>query len=359
VSRRVAVPVLLAALFAATTALNGWYHDQRAGRARAHRHAGDVQTAHGQLERGVEEYRAALLLERDDPESKRALALALLRLGRLSEAESHLIDLLRRDPVSGPLNLGLARIHSQRGADGEARRLYQRAIYGEWTDVVGGRMDARFELAEYLQAHGTRDDMLAELLRLKAELPEDATAAARRLAGLLLQAAAPDHAIDVLRPAVATNPRDVELLAALAEAYVRTGQSADARRMLRRAVAIDPDRLELRERLQVIDRALTLDPTLPNLRLTTRARRARDLLSQVHELTAACAATPAAGAARRAAQQRLQRRRAPTVETAEDDLAAASQLWDAAGDCRAPGPDAQAVSQVIERLRAVSEDPPP
>lgn len=360
-SRRVAAPViLLVALCAATAVLNGWYHAERAARARAHHQAGDLYATRGRLELAVDEYRAALLLERDDVASERDLALALLRLDRLPEAESYLIDLLRRDPVNGPLNLGLARIRSRRGADVEARRLYQRAIYGEWTGAApDGRMTARFELAEYLQARRRRDETLAELLRLKAELPDDALAAARRLADLLLDAAAPDHAIDVLSGAVERNPRDVDLLAALADAHVRAGQLADARRTLRRALSIDDDREDLRERLQVADRAFTLDPTLPNLRLTTRARRARELLSQVHALTEACSPASGADAARQTAQQRLRRRGAQTVEVAEDDLAAASRLWEAAADCRAGGPDAEAVSQVIERLRTQAEDSRP
>jgi hypothetical protein len=48
-------------------------------------------------------------------------------------------------------------------------------LTAEWTDVVEGRMDVRFELAVYLQAHGRRADMPSELLRLKTELPDDAT----------------------------------------------------------------------------------------------------------------------------------------------------------------------------------------
>jgi hypothetical protein len=175
----------------------------------------------------------------------------------------------------------------------------------------------------------------------------------------LLEARAPEHAIDVLAGVIDTSSRDAGLLAALAEAQIQAGRSADARRTLRRALAADPERTDLRERLQVVDRAFTLDPTLPNLRLTTRARRARELLAEVLTLTAACNDRSPAAAARRTAEQRLQRRRAATVEVAEDDLAAASNLWDAAVACRASGPDAQAVSHVVERLRTAAEDPQP
>jgi tetratricopeptide (TPR) repeat protein len=201
------VLVSLAALFAATTALSGWYHGERARRARAHITAGHAYVDAGCRALAVEEYRAALLLERGDFEAERALALTLLELGELPESAAYLTDLLQREPASGPLNLGMARVQSAAGASTEARRLYQRAIYGEWPDEPSaGRITARFELADYLLAHGAREEVLAELLRLKAEVGADDLASHFRLAALLLRAAAPDVAADVLMTAAEGHP---------------------------------------------------------------------------------------------------------------------------------------------------------
>jgi hypothetical protein len=47
------------------------------------------------------------------------------------------------------------------------------------------------------------------------------------------------------------------------------------------------------------------------------------------------------------------------MEVAEDHLAIAAALWSAAAACRASGPHAQSVSQVIDRVRATAEDPQP
>jgi hypothetical protein len=82
------------------------------------------------------------------------------------------------------------------------------------------------------------------------------------------------------------------------------------------------------------------------------------LLAEVVVLTSACDGTPAAARERRTAQQHLQRR-ALTMDVSEDNLAAAAALWSAAAPCRASGPQAQSVSQVIDRVRATAEDPQP
>jgi Flp pilus assembly protein TadD len=356
----VAVLAALAALFVSTTAVARWYHQERAARARAHIEAGAARAADGQLLRSAEEFRAALLLERGDPAAERALALTLYDLGRLAESESYLLVLLERDPVSGPLNLALARIRAA-SADPDARRLYQRAIYGEWPEGAGTpRLQARFELAGYLRTQATREELLAELLRLKADVPPADVAGTRRLAALFLTAGDAGQAVDVLRLARQESPRDVALLGELAAAELQAGQPADARRTLRQALAAAPERDDLRERLQIVDRVLTLDPTLPNLRLTTRARRARALLAAVVERTAACAAAGGATAAMRARAGTRVTRRAPlTADAAEEDLALAVELWTGADRCRSGGPEGAAVAEVVERLRTVSEDPQP
>lgn len=353
------VIVSLAALFSGAVVLTSWYHSERAARARAHVSAARAYAQRDQLPRAVEEYRAALLLERGDREAAHALALTLLELGRVAEAESYLTDLLQQEPVSAPLNLGLARIRSAGGADDEARRLYQRAIYGEWPDgQPEGRVEVRFELARYLLSHGTREDVLSELLRLKAELTPEEIPDERRLANLLLLVDAPDVAADVLAAVVETQPRDVELLSELAEAQAQAGRPADARLTLRRVLAIDPARDQVRERLAVLERVLALDPTLPDLRITTRMRRARQLLDAVVDESAACEQLPLVGDVRRMAQRRLRRRAPSTSDAAEEDLAISAQLWAAAAACRSAGGEAEAVSRVIERVQGSLEDSP-
>ena len=104
----------------------------------------------------------------------------MVALGHLGEGESYLRDLLRKDPTDGPLNRALARIHVARGRDAAARAAYQRAINGEWPgDGVTGRIETHFEFIDYLTRIGAAEDVLPELMQLRAELPPGHIAAAR------------------------------------------------------------------------------------------------------------------------------------------------------------------------------------
>jgi tetratricopeptide (TPR) repeat protein len=353
------VVAMLAVLFAATVLLGSIHQQVRNARTESHRRHGRTLAAQNQLAAAAEEYRAALSLEPDEPHARRALALTLLSLDRLSEAESYLRDLLKEAPTDGALHRALARIHAARGRETDARAAYQRAIYGEWPPDGTERIDTRFELIEYLARLNAREEVLAELVRLKAELPPARTAAARRVADLLVAAGAPDLALDTLGAAAMTAPKDVELLAHLSDVQADRGRYDEARATLRHALALDPARRELAGRLTVIDRVLALDPTLPRLRLVTRTRRARLVLAAVVEHTRACSPdVPATGDdARRRAATRLRRPARADAEAAEQDLALAARLWTAAPACHDSGPEGRAIAQVLQRIEAASELP--
>lgn len=243
-----------------------------------------------------------------------------------------------------------------RGHDPAARTAYQRAIYGDWPgDGVAERNSTRFEFIDYLTRIGAPDEVLPELLRLRAELPSGRTAAARRAADLLVERGADDLAIETLRTAVLTAPRDVELLAHLADLQSSAGLVHDARSTLRSAVAIEPGRSDLGERLHIVNRILALDPTLPRLGLVTRTRRARLLLGQVVEGTRACDDDPQVKALRAEARPRIRARVRADAEAAEEDLAVAARLWAAAPACHASSLDARALGQVLQRITAAAE----
>lgn len=350
------VVAALVLLSAATVSLRSVHEHAREERIQQHVDRGHQAIAGDRLAAAADEFRAALTLDRDDVASGRALALTLLSLGRIEESESHLRELLRDNPTDGPLNRGLARVHVLGGRDAAARTAYQRAIYGEWPgDGVAERNATRFEFIEYLTKIGARDEVLPELLRLRAELPSGQTAAARRAANLLVEFGASDLAIETLRTTALTAPRDVELLAHLAELQADAGLVQDARGTLRMAVAIEPSRSDLGERLHIVNRILALDPTLPRLGLVTRTRRARLLLAQVVEGTQACDGDPAVKALRDSARQRLRVRARADAEAAEEDLKLAAGLWAAAPACQASSVDARAIGQVLQRVTAAAE----
>jgi tetratricopeptide (TPR) repeat protein len=344
-----AAAALLASL---TVLLQSLHASAKHDRVSTHVARAQAAASMGDLERGVAEYRAALQLDRTSVEARRALALALVELGRLGEGESYLSDLLRDDPINGLLNRGLARIHVRRDRVDAARTAYHRAIYGEWPgELSKERIETRFEFIEFLTKHEAREEVLAELVRLRAELPSGQTAAVRRTADLLAAQGAGGLAIDMLRTAAVSAPKDIDLLAHLADVEIEHGRPTDARATLRRALALDRTP-ELTERLALVERVLEIDPTLPGLRLVTRTRRARLVLSAVQQQTEACATEPTVAALRTEAAQRLRRRATADAEDAEAELALAARLWAASPNCHADTPAARALTQVLNRVTA-------
>lgn len=344
------------ALLAGTTALLASVHERlRVSRLSKHLQQAEALAAARNLDGSITEYHAALALERDNDAARRGLALTLLSLERWSEAESYLRDLLREEPTDGVLNRALARIQAGRGEQGEARRAYQRAIHGQWAAApVDDRIATRFELIEYLRRIAEREEVVAELLTLKAELPPGQIAAARRVASLLAESGEIAPAVDVLSASLATAPRDTELLVHLATLQANAGRMLEARSTLRRASALEPRRVDIAERLAILNHVLALDPTLAGLRLATRVNRARLLLAEVLEQTRACEEDYVSDVAReRTNAERRMRRRAPiTAETADQEIALAARLWKAAPACQGSTAEAHAITQVLQRVES-------
>ena len=352
----VVIVVGLALLAVGTGFLKSVHAHVRDDRLRGHLTRGVAYAASGDLERAAAEYRAALQLRRDDPAAGRALALTLLELGQLPEADSYLRDLVRRDPTDGPLNRGLARIHVARGRDAAARAAYRRAISGEWPgDGIAAKIETRFEFIDYLVRIGAQQEVLPELLQLRAQLPPRHVAAARRTAQMLADRGALDLAIETLGTPAMTAPRDVDLLAQLGELQSRAGRLAEARATLARAAGID-SRRDILDRLAVVDRVLAMDPTLPRLRLVARTARARLVLDAVIAQTNGCPNESAELALmRREAAGRVRRPIGSDAERAEAELALAERIWTTASACSRASADARALTQILERVAASSE----
>lgn len=357
----IVVIVTAGALFSVTTMLARAWEEAKATRASAHLESGHRLASGGHLDGAIEQYRAALEYDRDNLQASRALALALLDTGRLAEAETYLGTLLQQQPTDGLMNRGMARIAAARGNADLARAHYQRAVYGQWpVESSAARIDTRFELHDYLRRQGAREEALAELIRLKAEVPAGVTPVQRRLASLLAEAGAIDEAIGTLQAASAAAPRDVELMAQLARVQVQAGLTRAARATLRRALDIAPRREDLRDQAVVVEQVLALDPTLPRLGLVTRIRRARGVLVAAVAHSRGCTddEAPGAVALRKEAETRLRRRAATDAEAAEGELALAARLWSAAETCRASTPEARALTEILARV-AVEPDPQP
>jgi hypothetical protein len=171
----------------------------------------------------------------------------------------------------------------------------------------------------------------------------------RRLAAALAEYGAEGLAIQTLTSAAASAPKDAPLLAQLAALQLQQHQPGAARTTLRRARTIDRDDEAIAGELQMTERILELDPTLEGLRLVTRTRRARLVLTAVLEEVGPCAEEAAVAPDVAEARRQLRRRTRASAEEAERDLELAARIW-AAAPCRGSGPDARAVTYVLDRV---------
>jgi Flp pilus assembly protein TadD len=273
------------------------YHDARVGGARTQFELGEAAVNAGRTAAALEHYRAALALDRDRAEYRRALAIALISLRRTAEAETHLEQLLEFDPVDGEANLLLARINAGRGAAAvtETEAFYQRAIYGRWTPTASGagepaarRLAARFELIEWLVQMGAIAPARAEQMRLQAEVP-DVPFLQLELARRMLALGQPAPAAAILRRELSRRA-DASVAADLAKAEMDMGRFVEARAAARRAINLDTGDRRSRDRLAQINEVLALDPSQRGLTDPERFRRAQVLLARVHQDLLACTA---------------------------------------------------------------------
>jgi tetratricopeptide (TPR) repeat protein len=311
------------------------YRSQRQGRAiREFREANELAQL-GRDQEAVERYRNALSVSHS-AEHRLALALELVKVGRLNEATVYLGELLRQNPDNAPANLGMARVAAGQGQLAEAVNYYNRAIYGAWpADAEGHRRTTRFELASLLAEHGARKQAVSELLALLSELPETATADRRRIGGLLQDYGATVDAVEVFRDLLRRDPRDAESYQGLGRAEFTLGRYAAAQAAFRNSLQWNPNNEQMKQRLAVCDEILALDPTLRGLSTAERYRRSRRLVESTLGALEACLSRQAgqtAGSAPRlaeAARNSLARtaRQRPSADARENNLSLAEELW--------------------------------
>ncbi|MDE3156169.1 MAG: tetratricopeptide repeat protein [Acidobacteriota bacterium] len=283
-----AVILFLVLFFVGTTFLARSYRSERQTRADYHFSLGQKLAAEGHQAEALEQYRTALSLEPGTPRFQLAIALVLVDLGRLDNAESHLQDLLQADPTNGLLNLTMARVSAREGLVDDAITYYHRAIYGLWTTrPVQNRIDARFELVDYIARNGTHQQLVAELVQLQSDLPDE-PALKQRVAGLFLSASSPRQAAALYRDVARAQPRNAAAYAGLGESLFALEDYQGAQAVFRRAIllhAADPD---LKARLVWVNQYLGLDPLAPRLATAERYRRSQRLVDLTLASLSAC-----------------------------------------------------------------------
>jgi len=357
---RIFVQVLLGMviLFSIAGFLTRSYRAERRNRALYHFQVGRTLAEQGQEPEAIEHYRAALSLARGNSEYQLALALALLGQGRLGEAEKYLNELLHNDPTNGIANSTMARIASQREDFNNAEMYYHRAIYGFWpTPSEHDRLQVRLELVDLLARAGAKQRLLAELILLQNELPED-TGIKKRVARLFLSADGPSRAAGIFRELLRENRQDAEAYVGLGEAEFVQRNYSSAQTALRNATRLNPNDPVASRMFGLANEILALDPTVRGLSVRERHRRSRELVRLALGKIEPCISvgqhlpSPTVQQAVETARDLLSRNTRPRriEEATEANLSLAEQLWQARQDLCPSNADQDVAALVLAKL---------
>jgi len=200
------VLLAFAVLVVLTSLVARAYHLERQNLSRAHFDRGQKLAREGNYRAAVDEYRVALCFSHGDTNDQVALAQALIELGSLDEAAAYLAELNQKDSTNGIVNLLLARIAAREHRLNDAVALYYRAIYGFWPEASAKkRISTRFALIDLLTKTSDKNRVLAELLQLVSEAPDNPDVE-KRVAKSLIALDSPNRAAEVFREALELDP---------------------------------------------------------------------------------------------------------------------------------------------------------
>jgi Flp pilus assembly protein TadD len=295
---------------------------------------GERMVGQGRYADAISRLSDAVSIQRDNREYRLALADAYLAAGRSADAEAALNELLQEDSTDGAANLAMARVLLKEDRTTDAISFYHRAIYGHWKDqAMENRVRVRFELVDLLARQDAKADLLAELLPLQEEAPDDLQTR-QRIGRLFISAGSSSHAAEVFQDILRRHPQDADAYAGLGAAEAARGNYQTARIDYSTAAHLKPQDDGIRGRLELIDQVLELDPTQRGLDTRERYRRSLKLLQLTLDDVKSCApaqADPAQSskALLDTAAETLKLRVAANGqnEAAENNLDLAEQLW--------------------------------
>jgi Flp pilus assembly protein TadD len=277
----ISVAVVLVISVSFTGYLTARYRQAREAQGLRHYEVGQALEGAGDMSGAAEQYRKALLFLPDETEYRLALAIALIQLGQLDEAQYYLGDLLEEDPTSGIVNLMLARVAQKQRNTNQAIEYLQRSVYGFWPrEKLSMRHSARWDLVRLLQKQNRRPEMVAELLQLYANSGNN-TEEKSKIGFMLLQHDATSDAVPVFRQLTRDNPKDAEAHRGLGLAYSNMGDYLAARHEFQHAANLNPNDAENAALLSRTSAIIDIDPNLPRLTSADRLRRSRLLLDRV------------------------------------------------------------------------------
>lgn len=220
----------------------------------------------GQFQAGVEDFRTALLYDRDNGAYQLSLAEGLMGLKRDNEAQSYLLNLWEREPENGMVSLELARIAVSNNQTEQALRYYHNAIYGTWNgDADAQSRKTRLELIHYLMRIHARPQAEAELIDLAATVGDNA-GEQEQLGEMFAQVGDDRRALDAFRTCLRLQRHNSAALAGAGAAAYRLGQYVEAERYLQEAMAANPRDAQTAQRLKMTEYVLHWDPFRQGIR---------------------------------------------------------------------------------------------
>jgi tetratricopeptide (TPR) repeat protein len=267
---------ILAIFFLDTVLARSEMAESRTEGARAYA-AGQAALQAGKNEEAADHFKSAIAAQRGNQEYHLALAQALLAARELDDAEDELNEMLQSNPLDSRTNLAMARVLGKQGKFDDSAIYYHRAIYGQWKeDPLDNQVKVRFELTDLLSKEGSKEALLAELLLLENDAPDDA-ATRKKLGKLFIVAGSPARAAEIFRGMLRTDGQDAEVYAGLGEAEFARGNYRAAQTEFATALRLNPDNDEARQRFDLSGQVLGLDPASRGLSIEEQFRRSRKL----------------------------------------------------------------------------------
>jgi Tfp pilus assembly protein PilF len=203
------------------------------------------------LDRGIDEFEAAMEYSLDMPHAGFNLGNLSLRLGRTDRAEEYFRKAIEIDDLFYLAKSNLARLLNSQGRNDEAERLLREVLeaYPELYDVAYSLGLLLAELGKYTEA-------VTYLDRAASGMP--ARARVHYNLGLARQTIGDaDGAEAALTRALEIEPGNLDYLYALADHYLKRGRLFDARAMASRMLEQDPSLPVAIEMNRLIDQLLT------------------------------------------------------------------------------------------------------
>ncbi len=162
-----------------------------------------------------------------------------------------------------------------------AIEFYERAVYEYWPPArAEDRRKARWQLIHLLDQTGRRDELVAELMTMYANAPNDVSLRLRIGRELLNRSATADG-LQVFRDLTRVAPRNAEAHEGLGEALMASGDYVSARHEFERAMRLDAKDRRSSEALAQTNTMIDLSPEMPSLTFAERFRRSTNLLKRV------------------------------------------------------------------------------